>query len=67
MSDVKIPSVKKARRVGRPGLQYAALPYRLSDGGLEILLVTPRDTRRWVIPKGWPLKGEKPRSVTTHS
>ena len=41
------------------GLQYAALPYRDKDG-LEILLVTSRETKRWVIPKGWPMKGKKP-------
>lgn len=35
--------------------QYAALPYVvLPDGGLEVCLVTSRETKRWVIPKGWP-------------
>lgn len=38
--------------------QIAALPIRRAeDGGLEILLVTSRETRRWVIPKGWPWPG----------
>jgi 8-oxo-dGTP pyrophosphatase MutT (NUDIX family) len=42
-------------------VQFAALPYRLAPGGtLEILLVTTRQTRRWIIPKGWPIKGLKP-------
>lgn len=42
-------------------MQYAALPYRLaSNGALEILLVTTRQTRRWIIPKGWPIKGLQP-------
>ncbi len=27
---------------------------------LEILLVTTRRTKRWIIPKGWPIKGLKP-------
>lgn len=38
--------------------QYAALCYRFSkrDGALEVLLITSRDTGRWVIPKGWPMK-----------
>jgi 8-oxo-dGTP pyrophosphatase MutT (NUDIX family) len=40
--------------------QYAALPWRRSDIGLEILLITSRETRRWVIPKGWAKKGEPP-------
>lgn len=36
--------------------QYAALPWRQSPN-LEILLITSRETRRWVIPKGWPISG----------
>jgi 8-oxo-dGTP pyrophosphatase MutT (NUDIX family) len=43
----------------RTGVQYAALPYRLSRG-LEILLVTSRETGRWILPKGWPMKGKRP-------
>jgi 8-oxo-dGTP pyrophosphatase MutT (NUDIX family) len=35
--------------------QYAALPWRKSKAGIEILLITSRETRRWVIPKGWPM------------
>ena len=35
--------------------QVAALPVRRNpDGSLSVLLVTSRQTRRWVIPKGWP-------------
>jgi 8-oxo-dGTP pyrophosphatase MutT (NUDIX family) len=35
--------------------QVAALPIRRNpDGSLSVLLVTTRQTRRWVIPKGWP-------------
>ena len=41
--------------------QFGALPYReTARAGLEILLVTSRETRRWIIPKGWPIKGLKP-------
>jgi len=36
--------------------QYAALPWRQAPG-FEILLITSRETRRWVIPKGWPMPG----------
>lgn len=40
--------------------QFAALCWRASDtGGVEVLLLTSRDTGRWVIPKGWPM-GNKP-------
>jgi 8-oxo-dGTP pyrophosphatase MutT (NUDIX family) len=36
--------------------QVAALPMRRnSDGSCRVLLVTSRETRRWIIPKGWPL------------
>lgn len=42
-------------------LQYAALPYRFSaEGRLEVLLITTRRTRRWIIPKGSPIKGMTP-------
>lgn len=42
-------------------MQYGALPYRFSqDAALEVLLVTTRGTRRWIIPKGWPIKGLRP-------
>jgi 8-oxo-dGTP pyrophosphatase MutT (NUDIX family) len=41
-----------------PPAQSAALPWRRTAGGaLEVLLITSRETRRWVIPKGWPIKG----------
>ena len=35
--------------------QVAAIPVRRrADGNLEVLLVTSRETRRWIVPKGWP-------------
>ncbi|HSP25212.1 MAG TPA: NUDIX hydrolase [Saliniramus sp.] len=41
--------------------QHGALPYRRTqDGEVEVMLVTSRETRRWVIPKGWPIKKLKP-------
>jgi 8-oxo-dGTP pyrophosphatase MutT (NUDIX family) len=40
--------------------QYAALPWRHNGGGREVLLISSRDTGRWVIPKGWPIKGLSP-------
>jgi 8-oxo-dGTP pyrophosphatase MutT (NUDIX family) len=42
-------------------LQYAALPYRrCPDASIEIMLITSRDTGRWLIPKGWPKRGLGP-------
>lgn len=40
-------------------LQVAALPVRFADGEPEVMLVTSRETQRWVIPKGWPMKDKK--------
>ena len=44
----------------KPRSQIAALPYQRRDGALRVLLVTSRGTRRWVIPKGWPMAGCEP-------
>jgi 8-oxo-dGTP pyrophosphatase MutT (NUDIX family) len=44
--------------------QYAALPLALgADGQRLILLVTSRETRRWIIPKGWAEKGLAPPAL----
>jgi 8-oxo-dGTP pyrophosphatase MutT (NUDIX family) len=39
--------------------QVGALPIRFENGKAETLLLTSRETKRWVIPKGWPMKGRK--------
>ena len=47
-------------------LQFAALPWRIGEGRRrEVMLLTSRETRRWVIPKGWPMKGRKPAEVAS--
>jgi 8-oxo-dGTP pyrophosphatase MutT (NUDIX family) len=52
----KLKHLNKAKPAGK-NLQYAALPVRASaDGGLEVMLVTSRETKRWIIPKGWPMR-----------
>lgn len=44
----------------KPRMQVGALPLRKAAGGFpEVLLVTTRSTKRWTIPKGWPIKGLK--------
>lgn len=40
-------------------VQVAALPWRRVKGGIEVMLITSRDTGRWVLPKGWPEAGEE--------
>ena len=45
--------------VNRPApLQFAALCYRLTKKRTEFLLITSRDTGRWIIPKGWAIKNK---------
>jgi 8-oxo-dGTP pyrophosphatase MutT (NUDIX family) len=39
--------------------QVGALPIRFVDGQPEVLLLTSRERKRWVIPKGWPMRGKK--------
>ncbi|MCC3243962.1 NUDIX hydrolase [Methylocystis sp. WRRC1] len=57
----KAPKARKKADGAATRVQYAALPWRISEEeGVEILLATSRDTKRWVIPKGWPMKGRKP-------
>jgi len=47
----------------RVEMQYAALPFQIVASGLQVLLITSRETRRWVVPKGWPIRGLRPRDV----
>lgn len=52
-----------AKEVDRtPRTQFGALCWRIGRGGseIEVLLVSSRETGRWVIPKGWPIKGLGP-------
>lgn len=39
-----------------PSRQVAALCFRRTSKGMRVLLITSRDTGRWVIPKGWPMR-----------
>ena len=47
--------------------QIAALPYRTEGGGIDapvmVLLVTSRESGRWVIPKGNPTAGMAPHAA----
>jgi 8-oxo-dGTP pyrophosphatase MutT (NUDIX family) len=56
-----MPGPKKkatARRV-----QYAALPFRRRAlSRVQVMLVTSRETGRWIIPKGWPMKRKAPHT-----
>ena len=49
-----------------PSVQYAALPWRRVHDELQILLVTTLNTRRWIVPKGWPIPGLAPCDCAAH-
>ncbi len=59
-SSVEIATLKTRsatpREIASPALQYAALPWRRAEK-VEVLLLTSRESKRWIIPKGWPIKG----------
>lgn len=50
-SDFLSPLLKRP-----PLLQMAALCYRVTDKGVEVLLVTSSENN-WILPKGWPIPG----------
>ncbi len=39
--------------------QVGAIAVRGAQGAYEVLMITSRDSGRWIIPKGWPMKGKK--------
>lgn len=47
----------KKRQLGtkakQPRQQFVALPINVRDGETMVMLVTSRETHRWVLPKGW--------------
>ena len=54
------PRERKGEARG-PRTVWRAPPYRFNhQAALEILLVTTRQSRQWIIPKGWPIKGLRP-------
>jgi 8-oxo-dGTP pyrophosphatase MutT (NUDIX family) len=67
----KQPAAQTPLRIGAAAkretrTQFGALCYRRTDAkksGVEVLLVSSRDTGRWIIPKGWPVDGETPAAA----
>jgi len=43
-----------------PKSQIAALPWRSAGDAVEVLMITSRQSRHWLLPKGWPMKGKSP-------
>mgnify|MGYP001097895963 CR=1 FL=1 len=42
------------------GVQLGALPWRDGPSGREVLLITTRGGRQWLVPKGKPMRGFTP-------
>ena len=51
--DYLAPMFKRPEKI-----QFAALCYKGDGPSRRVLLITSRDTGRWVIPKGWPMRGK---------
>ncbi|MFD2052577.1 NUDIX hydrolase [Mesorhizobium calcicola] len=65
MAGTKKKAVRKAKK-GERIRQVAAIPFRLNArGDIEVMLVTSRTTRRFIVPKGWPMKGKSGRKAAT--
>lgn len=55
--------VRKAKK-GKPIRQVAAVPFRFGDDGrVQVMLITSATTRRFIVPKGWPMKGRNGRQA----
>ena len=60
------PQITDPTRTVERRVQFAALPWRVGDGDrVEVMLMTSRETRRWVIAKGWPIKGLAPNMTAS--
>jgi 8-oxo-dGTP pyrophosphatase MutT (NUDIX family) len=67
----KTPPLQSPLRIGsavksESRTQFGALCFRrtkANKAGVEVLLVSSRDSGRWIIPKGWPMDRETPASA----
>lgn len=56
LKEKKIVSLARKGKVIR---QVAAVPFRYAaDGRVEVLLITSGTTKRFIVPKGWPMRGK---------
>ena len=59
----QVPIALRSRHKSDLRTQFAALCYRIRNDKPEFLMVTSRGTKRWIIPKGWPLDGHTPANA----
>ncbi|MGB7319540.1 MAG: NUDIX hydrolase [Planktotalea sp.] len=50
--EVVQPMVQRPDRV-----QVAAICYQGNGAERKVLMITSRETKRWILPKGWPIDG----------
>lgn len=50
--EVVKPLVQRPDRV-----QVAAICYQGTGADRKVLMITSRETKRWIVPKGWPIDG----------
>lgn len=54
-------TIANRSRSDRERQQFGVLPWRVGrDGEIRILLITSRTRGRWIVPKGWLVKGRSP-------
>ena len=51
--------LNRMRFSARP-TQFGVLPFRRTEEGLQIMLVTSRTSGSWILPKGWRARGLAP-------
>lgn len=54
-----VESVRRLFGASPARLQVAALPWRRKGERIQVMLITTRETGRWILPKGWPEVGEE--------
>jgi 8-oxo-dGTP pyrophosphatase MutT (NUDIX family) len=61
---VKEKRIVRVAKKGKPIRQVAAVPFRLDGhGNVEVMLITSNTTNRFIVPKGWPMKGMSGRKA----
>lgn len=56
----QIPLTLHGGAKGNARTQFAALCWRMKRGKMQVLVITSRRRKRWIVPKGWPIEGKTP-------
>ena len=57
---IQLPLSIETKQKRNARSQFGALCYRITDGKTQVLLITSRRSKRWILPKGWPENGMTP-------